>query len=261
MRDNPEIDVWFTTASVAARAETDTKLFSKINRSALQNASDLINGAINDYWVAAYYYPLSIVYRPDLVKEPIKDWADLWDPRFKNKLAIPTIEMYQARMLLVSALINGGGIDQVGPGFDKLKKLAPNVAMWYPSDSDARRAVATGEAVAVVGPPLYAQMLKDDGLPAVIVSPAPSPVMFDVMMLVNTPRKAAAQKFIDYVVGAQSQEIFSKVYEAPVNVKAKAVPELQQALPEQKDQVVFDEKKINAEINTWSERFHGEVAN
>jgi putative spermidine/putrescine transport system substrate-binding protein len=260
MRDNPQIDVWFTTASVAARAETDNKLFSKIDPAALKNAGGLINGARTDYWVAAYYYPLSIVYRPDLVSEPIKEWADLWDPKFKNKLALPSIEMYQARMLLVSALINKGDVDHIDSGFDKLKELAPNAAMWYPSDSDARRAIATGEAVAVVGPPLYAQMLKDDGLPAAIVSPTPSPVMFDVMMLLNTPRKEAAQKFIDYVIGVKSQEIFSKLYEAPVNVKAEPAPEFAKVLPAEKNQVVFDERKINSQINSWTERFHGEVA-
>ena len=91
MRDAPTIDVYFTTSSVAERAVTDRKLFLPLPKAAMPNLGNLIPGASAESWAAAYYYPVSIIWRPDLVREPIKSWNDLWDPRFKNQLILPDV--------------------------------------------------------------------------------------------------------------------------------------------------------------------------
>lgn len=260
MEAKPSIDVWFTTASVAARAETDHKLFLPIEKADLTNAPDLIKGAEESYWTAAYYYPMSIVYRPDMVKTPITSWKDLWESRFKGKIAAPSIEMYQARLLLIAAMINGGSIDDIDPGFKALKALAPNVATWYQSDSDGRKALSMGDASVLVAPPALAKAVSDDGVDVKIVSPNPTPVMFDVMMLVNTPQHDAAEKFIDYVLSPASQAIIAKEQNVgPVNDKAKAPAEVMAAMPKAGDQVTFDEGKINAHIAAWTDRFTNQV--
>jgi putative spermidine/putrescine transport system substrate-binding protein len=260
MEANPTIDVWFTTSSVAARAEQDHKLFLPIDKSKLTNAPDLIKGAEEEYWVAAYYYPLSIVYRPDRVYTPITGWKDLWDGKFKGQIAAPSIEMYQARLLLVSTLINGGSIDNIDPGLKGLQALAPNVATWYQSDSDGRKALSLGEASVLVAPPALAKAVADDGVKVKIVSPNPTPVMFDVMMLVNTPKHDAAGKFIDYVLSPESQAIIAKGQNVgPVNVKAEPPADVVAAMPKPADQVTFDEGKINANIAAWTDRFTSQV--
>lgn len=260
MKPTPTIDVWFTTASVAARAEKDTELFSPIDPASITNGPHLIKGAETNFWVAAYYYPMSIVYRPDMVDAPITGWKDLWDPKFANQLAVPPMEMYQARMLLVASLINGGGIDDVEPGFAALKQLSPNVATWYQSDSDGRKALAMGEASVLVAPPALAKAVADDGVEVKIVSPNPTPVMFDVMMLVNTPKKEAGAKFIDYVVSAKSQALLAVEQNVgPVNNAAEPPKDVVEAMPIEADQVTFDEEKINANVAAWTERFTAEV--
>jgi putative spermidine/putrescine transport system substrate-binding protein len=261
MKAKPTIDVWFTTSSVAARAEKDTELFAPIPKDKLTNADKLISGAETPSWVAAYYYPLSIVYRTDLVKRPITSWNDLWDPEFKGKVAVPTVVMYQARMLLIAALLNGGSLQNVEPGFVALKKLAPNVAMYYESDSDARKALAQGEASILVAPPVQAKSVSDDGLPVKIASPKPTPVMFDVMMEVNTPNKDAATKFIDFVVSPESQAILAKEQNCgPVNTAAQVPDDIKAAMPSAEDQVSFDEGVINANVSAWNDRFTKEIA-
>ncbi|HEY0121640.1 MAG TPA: extracellular solute-binding protein [Rhizobium sp.] len=262
MKAKPTIDVWFTTASVAARAETDTELFSPIDKSALTNAPDMIAGSYTDFWVAGYYYPVSIIYRTDMVKEPIKGWSDLWDKRFAGTLAVPSIEMYQARFLMISSLINGGGIDNVEPGFKAMGSIKPNVATWYQSDSDGRRALATGEVSVLIAPPALAKGLAEDGVKVNIVSPKPTPVMFDVMMLVNTPKKDLGQKFINFVVSAESQTVLAGGQAAaPVNNKSPMSAEDVAAMPKAENQVTFDEQKINAGVPAWTERFNKEIVN
>ncbi|MCB4769992.1 extracellular solute-binding protein [Ancylobacter sp. Lp-2] len=261
MADAPKIDVWFSTSSLAARATADRKLFAPIPAAKLSNAKDLIDGAEMEAYVAAYYYPLSIIYRPSLVKKPITGWKDLWDPTFKDSLATPDVETYAGRMLLVAALLNGGGIDNVEPGFKAWQDLRPNIAMFYGSDSDSRRALAQGEVTVLVGPPSQAAPLRADGVDVAVLSPKPSPVMFDVMTLVNTPKQDMALKFIDYVLSPKAQEIIStKIDMGPVNKSVKPSPALAAVLPAVADQVSFDEAKVNAAIGGWNERFKAEIA-
>lgn len=260
MAAKPSIDVWFTTASVATRAEQDKKLFLPIDKAKLGNAPDLIAGAESEYWVAAYYYPLSIVYRPDMVSAPITGWKDLWATRFKGEIAAPAIDMYQARLLLIAATINGGSIDKIDPGFVGLKALAPNVATWYESDSDGRKALSMGDAAVLIAPPALAKAVSDDGVAVKIVSPPPTPVMFDTMMLVNTPKHDAGEKFIDFVLSPASQALLAKEQNVgPVNVNAKPPADVVAAMPKPADQVTFDEGKINANIAAWTDRFTNQV--
>ena len=262
MRDAPTIDVYFTTSSVAERAVTDKKLFLPLPKAALSNLGNVIAGASAESWVAAYYYPVSIIWRPDLVKQPITSWSDLWDPRFAKKLGIPSVNMYQARMLLVAALLNGGSVTNVEPGFAALQKLKPNVALFYSSDAAARQALAQGEIAVLIGPPSQAKRMRDQGVPVDIVSPKPAPMLFDVMTLVNTPRAVQAARLIDFVLSKSSQDqISEKLNMAPVHKDSKPAAEVARALPKSGDAVAFDEGPINANIAAWNERFNREVAN
>lgn len=261
MRDAPKIDVWFTTSSFAARVTTDEKMFSKIPDGQFTNLGSLVAGGKTNTWVAAYYYPLSIIYRPKLVKTKLDGWADLWKPEFKSALGIPEVQTYQARMLLLSALTHGGSIDNVEPGFVALKALKPNIAMFYGSDSDVRRALAQGEISAIVGPPSQAKPLRDDGVDVAVKTPKPAVMMFDVMALVNTPKKDMAAQFMDFVISEESQKIITTMFDmGPVNHKVSPSPQLATALPAEADQVTFDEAKINANVGAWNERFKAEIA-
>lgn len=261
MRDAPKIDVWFTTSSFAARVTSDQKMFSKIPEAQFTNLASLMPGGRTDTWVGAYYYPLSIIYRPKLLKTKLEAWTDLWKPEFKSSLGIPEVQTYQARMLLLSALTHGGGIDNVEPGFAALKALKPNIAMFYGSDSDVRRALAQGEISAMVGPPSQAKPLRDDGVDVAVMTPKPAVMMFDVMALVDTPKKDMAAQFMDFVISEESQKIISTMFDmGPVNHKVSPSPQLASALPAEADQVTFDEAKINANVAAWNERFKAEIA-
>ncbi|WP_315837631.1 ABC transporter substrate-binding protein [Bradyrhizobium prioriisuperbiae] len=261
MRDAPKIDVWFTTSSFAARVTTDQKMFSKIPEQQFTNLGSLVAGGKSDTWVGAYYYPLSVIYRPKLVKAPINAWTDIWKPEFKGALSVPDVQTYQARMLLLSALTHGGSIDNVEPGFAALKELKPNIAMFYGSDSDVRRALAQGEITAMVGPPSQAKPLRDDNVDVVVKTPKPAVILFDVMALVNTPKKDMAVQFMDFVISSESQKIISTMFDmGPVNHMVVPSAQLAAALPSEADQVTFDEAKINANVAAWNERFKAEIA-
>lgn len=261
MRNAPKIDIWFSTAGLASRAVADKTLFASIPQAALSNAPDLLKGASADGWVAAYYYPLTVVYRPSLVKTVPTTWKDLWKPEYKSSLGVPDVQTYSARMLLMSATVHGGGIDNIEPGFQALKALRSNIGMFYGPDSDARRALAQGEISLLVSPPNQVKPLMDAGVDVKIVVPTPSPVLYDVMTLVNTAKKDMALQFINYVISEEAQAHITEKYNmAPVNRKVKPNAMLEKILPKEADQIAFDEDKINANMGAWNARFKSDIA-
>lgn len=261
MKEKPTVDVWFTTSSVAERARQDDKLFAPLPVKDMRNWNDVLAGARNPYFVAAYYYPLSIIYRPEMVPKPITSWSELWEPAFRNKLGVPDMAMFQGRMLLIAALLNGGGETNVNPGFEALKRLKPNVVMFYNSDAQARQALAQGEIGVLVAPPSQAKRMLDQGIKVEIVSPKPTPMMYDVMMLVRSGKETMGAAFIDFMIGTDAQKLISaQLNMGPVNRAAPPAESLKAALPKPGDDVSFDEGLLNKEIGAWTERFNREVA-
>ncbi len=262
MRAAPTIDVWFTTSSVAERAKTDSQLFLPLPMASLPSAAAIEPGARASHWIGVYFYQLGIVWRPDLVREPITSWQDLWQPRFAQKLGVPTMNSYQGRVLITAAMLNGGGIGNVDPGFEALKRLKPNVVTWYSSDTTARQALAQGELSVLVAPPAALKRLSDAGVQGRMISPPPSPMMYDALMLVNTPKKEAAAKFIDFCLTKEMQDFIAQGQGmGPVHPQASTLPEIAAVLPRPQDRVSFDDDVINANIAAWNERFNREVAN
>lgn len=256
MKGNPSVDVWFTTSSVAERAVKDKDLFAELPMAQLPNSRDLDAAAMTPNWIAAYAYPLGIVYRPDMVKAPITGWEDLWQDRFANQIGAPAPSSYQARMLLIATLLAGGSIDNVEPGFAKLKAWKKNVAFWYTSDAQARKALAQGEIAVLIAPPSGARAAREQGAKVEMISPKPAPVLYDVMTLVKTPKQELSAKFIDFVLGANAQSMIgTKMEMQPVNRNAAVPPHLLAQLPKPGDSVSFDENVINARFDGWAERF------
>ncbi|QEW23450.1 Spermidine/putrescine-binding periplasmic protein precursor (plasmid) [Paracoccaceae bacterium] len=255
-RANPGVDVWFTTSSVANRAVKDDGLFAKIPVDKLSHASELVDGSYNEGWVAAYAYPLGIVYRPDLVEGEITSWEDLWKPEFSNALAIPAPSTYQGRIVLIASELAGGSIDDVDPGIEKLKELEPNVAFWYTSDAQARQALANGEVKVLVSPPSGAKTVRNEGVDVTMISPKPAAMMYDVMTIVKNGKEDMAAQFIDFMTSQSSQQIIAeKNQNMPVNATAAVPAELAGQYPKPEDTITYDEDKVNANYDSWNEKF------
>jgi spermidine/putrescine-binding protein len=261
MRAAPQIDVWFTTASVAERAKTDAQLFLPLPYESIPAAAAIEPGARGSHWVGVYFYQLGIIWRTDLVKQPITSWQELWAPRFARQLCIPVMNSYQARMLLVAAEINGGGLANVEPGFEALKRLKSNVVSWFSSDTTARQGLAQGEYGVLVSPPGALKRMIDADVPAQMVSPKPSPMMYDSMMLVNTPKRDAALRFMDFCLTQDRQDFIAKGQGmGPVHPGAKTLPVIEATLPAAADRVSYDDDFINTNIGAWNDRFSREIA-
>ncbi len=257
-RDKPQADVWFTSESVALRAATDTKLFVPLDPVKIPNLKMLMKGAANDWFVASYYAPLGIVYRPDLVPGgKITSWNDLWQPAFKNKVSLPAPNIFPGRMILISTLLNGGDINNIQPGLEFLAKQKPNLAAIHSADAQARRALAQGEIWAMVTSPSAVGALRDQKIPAAMVSPKPAPLFFEGVMITRSGKEDLAAAFVNKLLSPEWQKFITDSYNmGPVRTDVKPSAAFLEAMPKEGDGVVVDEAYINANIGKWTDRFN-----
>lgn len=262
-RANPGVDVWFTGEAIALRAATDKDLFVALPTAKIPNLAQLVPGAVDEKFVAYWYFPTGIVYRPDLVPGgKIAAWMDLFKPELKNKIALPAPTVYPGRTILIASLLNGGSEDNVKPGMDFLHQHRDQVAMFDSSDSNARKALASGEIAAMIGSPSAVKELKDQGIPVAMVSPKPTPLIFEGMMMVNNGNVDAAATFINTALSAAWQEHMTNVYNlAPVNKNVKPAAALIDVLPTPENSVKLDEVKINQNLGAWTEQFNEAISN
>lgn len=261
-RANPGVDVWFTGEAIAMRAATDRELFVPLPKAKIPNLAKLIPGAAKDDFVAYWYFPTGIVYRPDLVPGGrITSWQELFTPPFRNNIALPAPTVYPGRTILIAALLNGGSIDDVKPGMDFLARQKDQVAMFNSSDTTARRALARGEIMAMIGSPSAVKELADQNIPVAMASPKPTPLIFEGMMMVRNGNEDAAAAFIDRALAADWQKHMTDVYNlGPVNAEVKPADALVAVLPTRENAVTFDEAKINERLGEWTEAFNKAVA-
>lgn len=178
--------------------------------------------------------------------KPPTSWNDLTDLKYKGAVVIPPISNgYGLMGLLMMAKLNGGGEENVDPGFDAMiKKVAPNVLAWEPSPGKMAQMMQTGEAALVVWGNGRVQSVADQGAPVEFVYPKEGAValMVAACAVEGAPQPKLAQQFLQHVVSAESQAALAQGTNwGPVNRTTNLSPELA-------SRVVFGPEKVNALI-------------
>lgn len=258
MRGKPTADVWFVAQGVAQRAASDPGLLATMPTDKMSNWADILPGGSSPTFAAAYYYPFGIVYRPDLVPGgKITSWEELWGPGFANKLALPVPAFHAGRMILVASLLNGGNIDNIDPGLEKLKAIKKNVAFWYSSDPQARKALAQGEVSVMVTSSSTIKTLADQGVKVEMVSPKPAPIIFEGVTILKGGKEDLAAQFVNRILSPEWQKVITEVWNmGPSNRKVQPGGAFAKVLPKPGDAVVFDDAVINQRLGAWTEKFN-----
>jgi len=257
MGDKPTVDVWFCDSAMPGTAPPG--LIADIDPTKLSNKDKLVDGALNKKYVAQLYYPQGIVYRPDLSPMKIETWEDLWKPDFKDQIAVPPPSFDQGTFLVVAAKIAGGNANNIQPGFDKIKKLMPNIVTFYDNDSTSRKLLAQGEVSVLIGNTGSLDYLEKEGIKAEMVYPKPTPISFDVMTVVKGGNEDLAHKFIDMMIGEWAQEISVLPHMcAPVNSKVDASAVFTGGFPRPEDTMIIDHAAVKDNLDKWIEQWDKE---
>jgi putative spermidine/putrescine transport system substrate-binding protein len=224
-KGNPLVDITFTTSHVG-RLYVSDGLFAPLDTAKLPSAKEIAREAIrSEYQIGAWSYVYTIVYRPDLVKEEITRWSDLWKPSLKGKIAMPDFD--PSHIITIAALMEGGNETTWQKGQDRLKALKPSIVAFFSTDAQSQDLMKTGQAPVQVMLSVNAYHLQEQGIAVKLVQPKdfPGVVGIDCMSVMAGTKKAdAAHQFINLALSKDIQSELVKALKAgPVNGGA-AVP-------------------------------------
>ena len=224
-KGNPLVDVTFTTSHVG-RLYISDGLIQPLDMSKLPNAKELAKEAIrSEYHIGVWAYVYTVVYRPDLVKEDITKWSDLWKPSLKGKIAMPDFD--PSHIITIAALMEGGNEATWEKGQKKLMELKPQIAAFFATDAQSQDLMKTGQAPVQVMLSVNAYHLIDQGIAVKLVQPTdyPGVVGIDTMTVMTGTKKAdAAYQFINMALAKDIQAELVKSLKASPTVLGTPVP-------------------------------------
>jgi putative spermidine/putrescine transport system substrate-binding protein len=257
---NLDVDVW-ATSPVPALLAAKEGLTQPIDKTKLANAQYLPDALVTPEWIAWYRFFFGIAYNDKTVPGGIKEWKDLWDPALAGKLAVPTGDYAQGKFVVLLSWLGGGDEKNVEPAFDLAKKLKPNAATFFKTDTDQDKFLQSGE----VGVASF--MMVGNFLPMAttanlkFVAPKPYvPATVDVFTLLKGHNTANGLKFIDYALSKQAQTAFAAdAAVLPANREATPPAALAKYAPPESEYRYVDEKSVLNGLQSWVQRWSHEI--
>jgi len=239
-KDSPQTDVVIFDLSVAKIAR-DEGLIAELDTAKLKSWSELgqVGRELGGFAPPLTYDTFLMLYDRDAFKAPPKSWAALWDKAEQGKIIIPAQGGGDIQAIALTIVANrlAGEADYtktIRPGVDKLIEMAPLVQTWEPKP-DAYTLVGNGTAALAVGYNARGQYYHDQtGGRLQTAAPAEGTVtqVNVISEIANTPNKEAAERFIDYALGAEAQARFAEaMFYAPTNTKAQVSAEAKKRIP------------------------------
>ncbi len=241
-------------------------VIEKITPAKVANMAKLKAAAIHmDGMWTNYQQPFAtIAHATAKLKTPPASWTELWDPKYKGKLIVPSLQNTEGlSMFFVAAHLETGkpmkeAQYQTDAAFTKLRALKPNLLTVYTQMPQAFNLLEQGEAWMIGGAlSSYAAERKrqgaavDMGAPREGVMAMPS----GIARVKNGPQPELALAFINEMLGVEYQKILSEVAAALPTNTAAPVPA---GLP--KDVFVPDWAYVSDQRKAWVERWDKEMS-
>lgn len=199
--------------------------------------------------------------------EPPKSWKDLTDPKYERILSVPPISnTYGLHTLVMMARLNGGGEENIDPGFDAMaNEVGPNVLVFEPSSGRMSELFQSEEIALSIWGSGRTKSLADTGFPAKFAYPEEGAValMLAACPVVDSDVPEKAQAFVQYLLDPEIQvKIGDAMGAGPVNTKSELPPELAEVLPygdKIADLLAVDWDVINPARQDWTARWAREV--
>lgn len=212
-------------------------LLTPIVASSVPNIGKLRKGAVHmDGMWANYVQPWAgVAYNTSALKG-VASWAQLWEPQYKGKIIIPSLQNTEGMWTLFMAAHLGTGKPlsqaqyEVGAAFDKLRSLKPNVLSVYAVMSQAFSLLEQGEIAMLAGNfSSYTLPRKAAGAPVNLAAPKEGifAMPSGICLVKNGPNPELAQAYVNEMLGAELQgkiADFSSALPANTQVKASASP-------------------------------------
>lgn len=163
-------------------------------------------------------------------------WKDLADPKYKGLVSVPPITNgYGLHALIATAMINGGGVNNIEPGFEAfIEDIDKNVLVYEPSSGKMSELFQNGEIALSVWGSGRLKALSDSGFPGAFAYPKEGGVKLLVAAcaVVDSDVPELAQDFLKFVTSPEAQKLFAVTNGwAPVNKTVNLSAAESKALP------------------------------
>ena len=170
-------------------------------------------------------------------------WLDLKESKYKGKLVVPPVNnTYGLHALLMMARLNGGGENNIDPGFKVfIDEVGPNVLTFEPSSGKMSELFQSGEIALSIWGSGRLKALADTGFPGGFVYPKEGGValMVATCPVVDSDVPELSQKFVQHIL---SSEVQAQLAEAQGWGPTNKTTQLPQALA---DSIPYGPEKIN----------------
>lgn len=194
-------------------------------------------------------------------------WNDLKDPRYKGTMVLHPINgTYGLHTLIMFARLNGGGENNIDPGFKVMKtEVNPLVLAYEPSPSKMTELFQSGQANVAVWGSARVKAFADTGFPVDFVYPREGAVklLAAACPIAKANASPLASQFVTAMVAPKIQLALLKDQGfGPVNEKVEAPPELAGMMPvgERATRLIeLDWDTINIHRAEWTKRWNREI--
>lgn len=243
-------------------------LLEPITAAKAPNMAKLKPGTVhmNGMW-ANYLQPWQgIAYNTNVLKEPPKSWNEAFDPKFKGRIIVPSLQNTEGlpNLFMMAHLQTGKPMAEaykdVEAAFTKLKALKPNLLTAYSQMPQAFSLLEQGEAHMIVGAlSSFGMQRRLDGAPINMVAPAEGifPVPSGIALVKGGPHQDLALAYINELLGAEIQsKIAPPTFALPTNIDAPIPP----GMPTNATIHPIDWAFVAENRNAWVQRWDREMA-
>lgn len=272
-KGRPEIDVYWSNDLTHLGGKLQG-LYEKLDPKIVTNLKEVLDVArdANDIGVASHISTTGIQYNSKKFKEagwePPTSWLDLWNPKYKGKVALYSIGvLYSQEFLGTMTRVLGGSEKDIGPAIKKIKELRDtNGIVAFPtSPADMDNVMVQEQAWITAQASIRTLALKQRGSVLEYVSPKEGAPLFMVSFNVvkGARNPIGAQKFINHMLSVDMQtKAASGMGYAPVNKNAKIPPEWERYMPTPatiNSFIKLDRETMNAHLDEWIETWNREI--
>jgi len=217
---NPVADVVILASWAAGLGLKNQNILAPIKT---QHRKFLRDEWVDDYLIATGASAMGIAYNTKLVKNPPKDWWDMASPQWQKQVNMPSPTKSGSCSDFVAAFIGHYG-DKAWDFFAKLRDNGANIAG---PNNQALTPVLTGArktVFAAVDYITYKQLKKGENINIIypasgtVVNPRP------IVILKSSVHKENAQKFVDYYLSKEGQNLVVNTILIPARTDLKVLP-------------------------------------
>jgi spermidine/putrescine transport system substrate-binding protein len=193
------------------------------------NFRDLRYDPGNRYSIPYSWGTTGLIIRSDLVQSPITRWADLWDGRYKGKVAVWVGQPRETIALTLKSLgysANSENRTELESALKQLITLKPGLQFAEDfSLESAAPALASGKVVIAMGYSGDFLASQAEGLPVKYIMPEEGALLWgdNFVIPTNSSNPYLAELFLDFLLRPEiSAEIVNQTYYASANESARA---------------------------------------